>query len=261
MVNAHNDRPPSPSRVRGLLAVATVAVVVAYGVAATMAAARIREVAWLGSLPSADAAAPQSTPARYSGKLHAPAGRTTPAGTPAAAYWWNVAHHDDDSDDLFCQGRQRSALSCETTTGALRIEWTEADPSIVGLVADDKDNEYERPLAIDIGNHQLSAKPVVPSSTCWGDGATYSEATISEGAQVEIVGCVADGEIRACDGPLHGVLAVPAIEVDRRHRFEQALHAFRFAFAAAFTALVAVGLVLLVHVRQATRAVRQGGRR
>ncbi len=260
MASSRTPQPPSPVLRRLLPAAATALVVLAYAIAGAFALPRYREVVWLGSLPSADAAAPVATPARYSGLLHAPPGRKTPFGTPAAAFWWSVADDDDDSPHLFCNGRERSALSLETSTGTLRVEWTDADPSVVALIGDGNDNEYGRPLAIDVGGRQHVPQGAIPSGTCVGENAKYTETTLDDGARVEIVGCVRDGAIRACDGPLRGVLAAPAIDVDRRHRFEQSLYVFRFAFFAAFGVLLVTAIGLALQVQRAARAVRPGSR-
>jgi hypothetical protein len=39
-------------------------------------------------------------------------------------------------------------------TGILRVEWTDADRSLVALIGEGNDNEYGRPLAIDVGSRR-----------------------------------------------------------------------------------------------------------
>src|SRR5687767_1711641 len=158
-----NREDAPPSLARALVAIVTLLILAAYGVAWWLAAPADRELEWLRDLPRADAASETGRPAIYAGKLRGPEGRVTPSGERAAAYWWRVARRDDDSDTLFCSGRERSRLKLETPTGSMRIAFTEAHPDEVGLITDEQDNELGRPIAIDLGNSQPSVTRFVPA--------------------------------------------------------------------------------------------------
>lgn len=234
-------------------------VLVALGAAAWIAETRVRELDWLRTLERADAASPPATPAIYTGKLRGPPERFTPAGNRAAAFWWAVVRRDDDGSEVFCKGRERSELWLDTPTGTLRIALGEADPDRVGLITEDKSDEYDRPIAIDLGTIQRTSVRSLPSNTCDGRDAEYEQLFIAEGAPVEAFGCVRDGVLGECSGgPITTALSVPDLETARRNRLEEALDAVRVALAISAATLLAAALVAVTAVLGGLRVLRPG---
>jgi len=239
----------------GFLAIAAVA----FTIAARVAERRMEELAWLRSVPRADVASPTEGPARYVGKLHGPKDRGTPAGNRAAAYWWAVAYRDSDGPDtVYCSARERSLLVLETPGRSVRLAFTEADPNEVGVIDDQKDNEYDMPVSIDLGSTRRARSEEIPPGTCTGGGAKYEESIIAEGADVEVVGCMSAGALAACNTPLRAVLAVPDLEVHRRHRVDEAKVPFRAAIIAVALVLVYVGIVFAAMASVDLRTARSG---
>lgn len=204
----------------------TVLVMGAYGIAALSASARLREIQWLAGLPAADPASAPGTPARYPGRIFGPDGRRTPMGQQASAYWWTVAVNDEDGNyDVRCLGRVRSNLVLATPKGSVPVEWSGAESDDVGLASDSDGGEYGRPFAIDIGSAPSTTYDEVPRGIC-GYGERYSQTYIGQGVRAEVVGCYRGGVLGRCDSVLGGVLSVPDVRSDMRHRLEAAMHAF-----------------------------------
>jgi hypothetical protein len=251
-----DDAPADPSYARAIPPVVTLLIVAAYGVAGWRSAAPARELEWLRDLPRADAAAATDRPAIYAGKLRGPEGRVTPSGKRAAAYWWRVARRDDDSDTVFCSGRERSRLALETPTGSMRIAFTEADPSEVGLITDKKDDEHGRPIAIDLGHTQSVSLKFVPAGLCASEDAAYEQLAIPDGADVEVVGCLKNGVIERCDTPLSGVVATPDLKAYRRHRLGDVIALFMLPLVLVALILMAAGFAIIVSATEMRRSVR-----
>ena len=238
-------------------AVATV-VLGALAAAAWVALPRVRELDQLRTLRHADAASPPATPAIYRGRLRGPPGRATPSGYQAAAFWWTVVRRDDDGSEVFCKGRERSDLWLDTPTGTLRIALGEAHPDRVGLVTEDKDDEYDRPIAIDLGPIRRTSVSTLPPSTCDGRDAEYEQLFIPGGTPAEVTGCVRDRVIGECEGPLATTLSVPDLETARRHRLERALAALRVALAVGASILLAAAYMAVTAVLGTARVLRPG---
>jgi hypothetical protein len=242
----------TPALIPGVLGLAAVA----FAIAASVSSQRLQELAWLRSVPRADPAARAEEPARYAGRLHGPAGRSTPAGDRAAAYWWAIVYRDAEGDKtVYGSGRERSRLVLETPSGSLPLAFTEAEPQYVGLIHDEKDDEYDMPISIDLGNTRHTVSEAIPPGQYAGEDAKYEQVFLPEGAAVEVVGCMKAGAIDACRAPLHAVLAAPALEVHRRHRAGQAKDPFRAAIA---TVAVVLGLVGSAFGVLASLALRGG---
>ncbi len=244
---------------RAIVPLVTALILGAYGLAAWRAQTRIRELTWLSGLPRADAASATRGPARYSGRLRGPEGRKSPSGRRAAVYWWGVVYPDSEGETtVYCQGRERSLLTLETRTGPMRIMWTEADPDRVGGISDEADSEYGRPYTIDLGSIKQTSQEMLPAGTCTGEGAVYKQREIPDGAEVEVVGCASDGRIEGCDGPLSGVLSVPDLGGDRRHRVRDVIGLFRYPLGLGALLLLVVGLALAAEAAKVIRPVRPG---
>jgi len=149
----------------------------------------------------------------HRGRLHGPSDRVTPNGHPAAAYWWSVDSTDDESHETYCGGRARDRLALDTT----RIAWSDADPDDVGLVSDDRSDEHGRRFMIDLGARAGELTSAVPRGTCTGTDARYGELRIDDGAEVDVVGCIGDGVVLPCAGPIGGVIAVDGLEAYVAH--------------------------------------------
>jgi hypothetical protein len=168
-----------------------------------------------------------------------------------------VVHRDDEGDSkVFCTARERSQLVLETASGSMPLAFTEADPAEVGLISDQKSNEIDRPLAIDVGATERTIATSLPAGTCDGEEAAYEQVLIPEGAAVEVVGCVKDGRIDRCDTPLAGVLSMPDLTANRRHRADDASMTFRFALGFCALLLLAAGGLLAARLAAAMRVVR-----
>lgn len=210
------------------LIIGTVAVLLlgAYAIAAFRASSRIREIEWLAGLPAADPASPSGLPARYAGRIFGPADRRTPLGQEASAYWWTVTSSDGEAgEDVKCLKRVRSGLVLATPAGVMPVAWSGADPDDISLASDSDSGEYGRPLAIDIGGAPSMKYERVPGGIC-EYGEKYYQTFIGQGVRAEVVGCFRNGALGRCDSVLGGVISVPDIKSDMRHRFGSAMHMF-----------------------------------
>ncbi len=178
-------------------------------------------------------AALEVMPPRFHGRLHGPPGRTTPAGTATAAFWWSVETSGEDSE-THCRARARDGLVLETATARLPIAWSAIDPDLAGLITD-RHGEYGFRAMFDASAIVDTVRDAVPAHTCTADGARYLETAIPDGTEVEVTGCERDGTIAACDA--NNVLAVDGIDayLDRAR-----WHATRWRWYS----LIASGLVL-----------------
>jgi hypothetical protein len=242
---------------RAVVIVVTLLLLGLYGLAAWLAAPRFREIDWLARLPRADAASATSRPARYAGRLYGPGGRLTPLGDAAAAYWWSVTSGDGEGGKKArCKDRQRSRLTLVTATGEMPIAWAEADPDEVGLASDEQDGDYDLPLAFDVGGSPAATQDTPPPGTCAGD--EYEQVLIPRGAAVEVVGCAKDGAIDRCSALVGGVLSVPDLGSDRRHRVRDAVHWFLIPLLGGAHLLVLSAFVVVAAARKSRRVVRPG---
>lgn len=242
-----------------IISVAVLLIAGAFCIAAYRASSRIKEIRWLAALPPADTLSTAGRPARYAGRLFGPDDRATPLGRRAAAYWWTVSSYDGDAGyDIKCVSRTRSRLRLAMPAGTMDIVWADADPDAVGLASDSDSGEYGRPFAIDIGNARVVTYDSVPRKIC-AYGERYSEAYLAQGTAVEVVGCVRGGAIDRCDCILGGVLSVPDITSDMRHRLRSAMHAFFFPMYFALALLLLATTALWRWTIYRTRNYPQAG--
>jgi hypothetical protein len=117
------------------------------------------------------------------------------------------------------------------------IAWTEANPEDVGIASHTQRGDYGLPFAIDVGDTPSVLYDKVPPNTC-SVGERYLQTYIEQGINVEVVGCVKNGAIDRCDALLGGVLSVPNIKSDIRHRLRSAMQVFWYP--------ILLGLGLLV---------------
>lgn len=241
-----------------VITIVTVLLFVAYAIAAFEASSRIKEIEWLAGLPSAEYEYGTNRPARYAGRLFGPEDRKTPLGQPAAAYWWSVSSRDADVGyDVKCRARVRSNLVLVTSAGRMPIAWTEANPEDVGIASNTQRGDYGLPFAIDVGHTPSVLYDKVPPNTC-SVGERYLQTYIEQGINVEVVGCVRNGVIDRCDSLLGGVLSVPNIKSDMRHRLRSAVQYFWYPVLLGLGLLIPSTLALWKLSIKTTRLNRSG---
>jgi hypothetical protein len=232
------------SLTRFIITIVTVLLIGAYAIAALVASSRIKEIEWLAGLPAAEYEYDTNRPARYAGRLFGPEDRKTPLGQPAAAYWWSVSSRDADVGyDVKCRARVRSNLFLVTSTGRMPIVWTEANPDDVGIASDSQRGDYGLPFAIDVGNTPSMLYDKVPPNTC-SFGERYLQTYLEQGINVEVVGCIRNEAIDRCDSLLGGVLSVPNIKSDMRHRLRSAMQVFWYPILLGLGLLIPSTLVI-----------------
>ncbi len=241
-----------------LVSTVIIIIIFAYAIAAYYSSRRIKEIGWLTSLPEWDAHSASGQPARFSGRLFGPEDRVTPLGQRAAAFWWTVASRDADGGyDVKCSARARSGLILSTPEGDFAIALSKADPDDVGIASDSQAGDYGKPFAIDVGSIPSVIYKAVPPGIC-EYGERYLQTYIKQGMRAELVGCLRNGEIDRCDGLIAGILSLPDIKSDMRHRLVAATQAFFYPMYAGLCLLFLSTIILWKWTSFRLRAVISG---
>lgn len=233
-------------------------ITLAIGTARHLAEPRVRALEALKGVSPFEPNSQIEGPQVLRGKIRGPADRKTRLGEPVAAHWWAVVRRDEDETKVHCQDRERGQLVLETASGAFPIKFSDANPSLVALFADDRDDDEGLPISFDLGSTPRTTRDAIPPDTCQGDGAKYEQFTLEQGADVEVMGCVGNGAIDSCTGPVNAVLSLPTLEVHRRRRLESLLNLFRIVAGVTLVSLVSAGILALVQKWRTLRVLRPG---
>ncbi len=196
----------------------------------------------LRSTPVGDLAHPTEGPAIYKGRLYGPEGRVEPKGKAVAAHWWwvskkvgknnwkTVCFKREISGLRFVDGKGHTAtLPAFDTTESLALagtNWTDdySDRMIV-------DFGYEQPL------YETAAAPPA-AKECFAKGYKWSGRSVPAGAQVEILACARDGELRPCADKPALVIVVGSMGLHLGRRIFDAQAPFVFVGIMAFVLTV-----------------------
>jgi hypothetical protein len=202
--------PPTKRSPFILLGAATAACLVACGLAYLHTRDQVSALRFIAATPRATLASPREDPAIYSGEIVAPADRTTPIGTPAAAYWWWVDHDGDDNTVTDCANSAYAQMELhDGDRSAPLVLFDRAHD--VSLLSIDRNWDYDERAVIDLGPIASAAAKDFPreSSACAAKDRRYSERWLPPHARADVLACNVAGSLTACTGPLDGVLATP----------------------------------------------------
>lgn len=197
-----------------------------------------RPVRVITSAPRASLAAPVPTPAVYRGRLFAKNARATPRGTRGSVVWWWVGRTYRGKSRTACSKLESGDLVLKEGTHQAFVDMFD-DLRGPALVADGR-SEPLRPLTIDLGPIPLHEGDIPPAAPC--QSSEYQERVLADGAEVEILGCHSDGELRRCPGELSGVLGVPSVAKHAFRRSQQARPVARVAAALGMLSLIGLSL-------------------
>lgn len=207
----------------------------------------------LAAVPRASLAAPVAGPAIYRGELYANERRATPRGHHGALFWWWVGKTGKNRR-TGCTALVSGGLVLRDSINQARVEMFD-DRLGVSLLADGRD-EWNEKRVIDLGSAPPFDGDVPAGSPCNGMSYRYQERVVEEGAEVEILGCYSDGELRPCPGAIGGVLGVPTVSVHLWRRAQRAHLPVRVVAVAGLVGLIALS-VLGGRMRARRHAVEQ----
>jgi len=190
--------------------------------------------------PRASLDAPIMGPAIYEGTLSSSYSRVSPLGKKSAAFWWWVEQKSGKSWKVICSKAVRDTMVLRADRSSMKL--TSFSAPNLSLLADTRE-DWTEPLIVDLGAlpyEKPSAKIPSEANECAAAGRTYMERRIPEGTRVEVLGCHRDGELRACEGPLAGVLSVPTLDVHRIRRRDHLMSPIRAAASFAIVLLLAL---------------------
>ena len=242
-------------------AVVALIIVVAFVIAWRSARAEVEPLRFLAGLPRATLDAPRAGPAIYTGRLYGPSARATALGTPSALTWWWLMTGTSKSRKTACFERQIDQLELRGNGASLRFVGL-ASASSLSLLSNERDSDWGDPLIVDLGSQPLRSTKKLPAvaSKCSGTDPTYLERWVAQGAEVEVVACYREGELRACEAPLRAVVGLGTI---LPHRVRRAGHAYAPFVAAGIvsTALLLAFLTYALVVRVRTMSPLGASRR
>lgn len=239
---------PSPMHPRlsfALPVLATLGVVLVFGVALFLSAEDLEALRWLAAVPRERLDAPVPGPAVYRGELFGPPDRTSGSGQPAAASWWWVTTSDGEDTTVHCFERARDELSLRADGRTVPLDFFGTEVDDVALIADDRWDEGH--AVIDLGPLQPAEPKALlgRAASCLREDATVHERWIPPGASVDVVACYRDGILRACAGsPLRGIVAVGSEAAHRRRRAGEIHDRFRIAGLVVAAGLLTLTLLL-----------------
>jgi hypothetical protein len=230
-----------------MVGAATLACLFAAGVAYYVTRNQITALRFIAGAPRATLASPRQDAAIYSGEIVAPGDRSTPMGSPAAAYWWWVDHDNDDNTVTDCSDSAYNQLQLRDGDRAAPLTLFDRAPD-VALLSDDRTWDYDGRAVVDLGVLSSAATKDFPreSSQCASSDRRYSERWLPPRSRVEVLACNVGGSLDACSGPVDGVIAVPDMRTHVVRRAGDVRAAVRIATVTAIALLFVVGVSALL---------------
>ena len=213
----------------------------------------------LSMAPRASIAEPRSGPAIYAGALFSEAPRVSPLGKKSAAYWWWVEQKSGKTWRVKCSLAIRSGLELRSERASLPLAVFPAQREL-SLLADTRD-DWTESLVIDVGRGGYDrATNSFPgeASKCAATGRTYTERSLPQGVDVEVLACFSDGALRGCGAPFDGLLAVPDVSVHRARRIGHAMAPVRAVGAISLVVLLALAGHAFVVRRRILHPISRG---
>lgn len=162
----------------------------------------VRAVDLLRTTKVGNLANPPEGPALYKGRLYGPEGRVEPKGKAVAAHWWWYSKRVSKNNwKTVCFQRDISKLRFVDAAGrTATLPAFDGDEGLA-LAGTNWTDDYSDRMIVDFGYelpvYQANLPPDA-AKKCSSSGTEWVGRSIPAGAQVEILACARNGELRPC---------------------------------------------------------------